>query len=328
MLCKSAVIFLVAYLLAVPSFGQLGNGSITGTVMDSAEAVIPGALVRLRNVDTNITREMRTTSTGDFAIAPLPPGNYELHVEMQGFRSYVKKGIVIEVGQVLREDVRLQVGSVAESISVTAEVALLNTEVGALKGDVIVQEEINSMPLDGRDFTDLAFLVPGVAPVAQGGQGSALTVGGARADSTNFSVDGFNNRNPRGAGAQVRPNMGAMQEFRMEVSGFSAESGRMAGGIVNMSLRSGTNQFHGDVFEYIRNNIFDARAFFDPRKLSLRRNQFGATLHGPIVLPKLYDGHNRTFFLFSWESFREVLGQSRIGRVPSVLERQGDFSQS
>ncbi|MBL8233900.1 MAG: carboxypeptidase regulatory-like domain-containing protein, partial [Bryobacterales bacterium] len=317
-----------AVLILNCAFAQSGTGSITGTVSDSADAIVPGVLVKVRNLDTNLTREMLTTATGDFTISSLSPGNYHLQAEMPGFRSYLKKGIVIEIGQVLREDIRLQVGSVTESVSVTAEVALINTETGAIKGDVIVQEEINSMPLDGRDFTDLAFLVPGVAPIAQGGQGSALTVGGARADSTNFAVDGFNNRNPRGAAAQVRPNMSAMQEFKMEVSGFSAESGRMAGGIVNMALRSGTNQFHGDVFEYLRNNIFDARAFFDQRKLSLRRNQFGATLHGPVLLPKIYDGRDRTFFLFSWESYREVLGQSQIGRVPSVLERQGDFSES
>ncbi|MDX1981680.1 MAG: TonB-dependent receptor [Bryobacteraceae bacterium] len=296
-------------------------GSITGVVADTAEAVIPGALIKVRNVDTNITREVNTAEAGAFTVTNLPPGKYDFSAEMQGFRAYHKSGIVIEIGQVWREDVKLQVGSVSESVSVTAEAALINTETGAIKGDVIVQEEINSMPLDGRDFTDLAFLVPGVTPMAQGGQGSGLNVGGARSDSTNYSVDGFNNRNPRGAAAQVRPNMGAMQEFRMEVSGFSAESGRMAGGIINMALRSGTNQFHGDVFEYMRNDIFDARAFFDRDKLSLRRNQFGATLHGPIV-------RDRTFFLLSWESYREVLGQSQIGRVPSPLERRGDFSQS
>lgn len=294
---------------------------MTGAVTDSVDAVIPNATIRVRNTDTNITREVKTSEDGAYTLTNLPPGPYVVSAEVEGFRGYQKTGIVLEIGQVWREDIKLQVGSVTESVSVTAEVALINTETGAIKGDVIVQEEINSMPLDGRDFTDLAFLVPGVVPMAQGGQGSALSVGGARADSTNFSVDGFNNRNPRGAAAQVRPNMGAMQEFRMEVSGFSAESGRMAGGIINMALRSGTNQFHGDVFEYIRNDIFDARAFFDTEKLSLRRNQFGATLHGPII-------RDKAFFLGSWESYREVLGQSQLGRVPSLLERQGDFTQS
>ncbi len=309
-------------------WAQSGTATVDGAVRDSADAAIPEAAIRIRNVDTNTTREIATNHDGEFTLTNLPPGNYELVAERTGFRAYHKTGIVLELGQVLRENIILQVGSVSESVTVSAEVALINTEVGAIKGDVIIQQEISEMPLDGRDFTDLAFMVPGVVPMAQGGQGSGLNVNGARSDSTNYSVDGFNNRNPRGAAAQVRPNVGAMQEFKMEVSGFSAESGRMAGGVINMVLRSGTNQLHGEFFEYIRNNIFDAKTFFDTVKLPLRRNQFGSTLHGPVVLPRIYNGRDRTFFMFSWESSREVLGQSVIGRVPTVLERAGDFSQS
>jgi hypothetical protein len=301
---------------------------VTGSVTDTADAVIPDVTVRLRNVESNSIREVTTGAEGSFTMPSLAPGEYELTTEHAGFRSYRKTGITLQLGQVVREDIRLQVGTVSESVSVTAEVALVNTEVGAIKGDVITQQEINDMPLDGRDFTDLAFLVPGVVPMAQGGQGSGLNVNGARSDSTNYSVDGFNNRNPRGAAAQVRPNVGAMQEFKMEVSGFSAETGRMAGGVINMVLKSGTNRYRGEVFEYIRNDVFDARTFFDVTKQPLRRNQFGATLHGPVQIPGLYNGKDKTFFLFSWESYREVLGQTKIGRVPTLLERNGDFSES
>ena len=251
-----------------------------------------------------------------------------MKAEMQGFRTYLRTGIVLELGQTLRSDVRLEVGAVADSVTVTAEAAALNTESGTIKGDVIVQQEIRDLPLEGRDFTDLAFLVPGVMPKAEGGQGGPLNVNGARADSTNFYVDGFSNRDARGGGAQVSPNMNALQEFKVEVSGYSAEYGRMAGGILNMALRSGGNQFHGDVFEYARNNVIDARAFFDREKLKLNRHQFGATLHGPVVLPRLYDGHSRTFFLFSWESYRELVGQTGLAQAPSALERAGDFSQA
>jgi len=327
---ETVVLLLPAVLLPAASallFAQ-GTATITGVATDTADAVIPEVAVRLRNVDTNIVREFLTGPAGDFTITNLPPGPYELTAVKSGFRTYQRTGIVLEVGQVLREEIRLQVGAVAESVSVTAEVPLVNTETGAIKGDVITNQEINEMPLDGRDFTDLAFLVPGVVPMAQGGQGSGLNVNGARSDSTNYSVDGFNNRNPRGAAAQVRPNMSAMQEFKMEVSGFSAETGRMAGGNINMVLRSGTNQFHGDFFEYIRNSVFDARTFFDVTKQPLRRNQYGATLHGPVRIPGLYDGRDRTFFLFSWEGYREVLGQSVIGRVPTLKERNGDFTES
>src|SRR5262249_24033292 len=200
-----------------------------------------------------------------------------------------------QVDQVLRANIQLTVGSVNESVSVTAEVTPLNTENGAIKGDVIVQQEINDLPLDGRDFTDLAFMVPGVMPMAQGGQGSGMNINGARSDSTNYYVDGFNDRNPRGAAAQARPNMSAMQEFKMEVSGYSAEMGRMAGGVMNMVLRSGTNNYHGDVFYYVRNNVIDARAFFDEEKLKLNRHQYGATLHGPVRLPIFMTAVTRLF---------------------------------
>jgi len=309
-------------------FGQSNTATVTGLITDPAGAVMPSAKVTIRNVDTNIPREMASDENGDYTITSLPPGKYELTVSSPGFRTAVQRNLVLQIAQVLRVDVRMEVGTVAETVEVSAQAPLLNTEVGAIKGDVIVQAEIQELPLDGRDFTDLAFLVPGVVPMAQGGQGSGMNVNGARSDNTNYSVDGFNNRNPRGAAAQVRPNMDAMQEFKMEVSGFSAENGRMAGGVINMALRSGTNQLHGTLFHYIRNDIFDARAFFDPGKQPLRRNQYGGTLHGPVNLPGLYKGRDRTFFLFSWEAYKEILGQSNIGRVPTALERQGDFTQS
>jgi len=310
------------------ALGQGNLASITGVVTDSAQAVMPGVSITVRNVENNIARKIATSDSGDYTITNLAPGSYEIIAEAAGFRTHKRTGIVLEIGQVLRDDIQMAVGAVTESVSVTAEVPILNTESGTIKGDVIAHAEIQDLPLDGRDFTDLAFLVPGVIPNAQGGQGSFASVNGARADSTNFVVDGFNNRNPRGAGAQVRPTLDAMQEFKMEVSGYSAEYGRMAGGVINMALRSGTNQTRGSVFEYIRNDIFDARAYFAPRKLPLRRNQYGATLSGPVAIPRLYNGRSRTFYLFSWEAFREVLGQSVLGRVPTVAERAGDFSQS
>lgn len=309
-------------------WAQTNYATVTGIVTDALGGVIPQVLITITNVDTAITRAVRSSESGDYAITNLAPGSYELKAWAEGFRSYVRSGIVLELGQTLRSDIQLQLGSVTESVSVTSEIAALNTESGAIKGDVIVQEEIEELPLEGRDFTDLAMLVPGVVPSAQGAQGSAMNINGARADSTNFYVDGFNNRNARGAAAQVRPNLNAMQEFKMEVSGYSAEYGRMAGGILNMVLRSGTNRFHGDLFEYIRNNLADARAYFDPERLMLNRHNFGGTLHGPVVLPRLYDGRRRTFFMFSWESYRQRVGVTGLAHVPTPLERAGDFSQS
>ncbi len=297
-------------------------------VTDSAGAAAPNVQIQIRNVETGVARTVHTSGEGSYTITALVPGHYELSAEMQGFRSYQKTGIILEIGQTLRDDIQLSVGALNESVTVTAEIASLNTENGTIKGDVIVQQEIMDLPLDGRDFTDLAFLVPGVMPNAEGGQGSFASINGARATDTNFYVDGFSNRNSRGAAAQVRPNMGAMQEFKMEVSGYSAEMGRMAGGVLNMVMRSGTNQYHGDIFHYIRNNVIDARSFFDIEKQKLNRHQFGATLHGPVRLPKLYNGQNKTFFMFSWESYKQLIGSTQLTHVPSLLERQGNFSRS
>ncbi len=317
-----------ATILLLPAAGLAQDATVTGVVTDSKPSVIPGVHISVRNVDTGIERTLVTDHKGDYTITSLAPGKYTLTADLPGFRLFKESGIVLEIGQTLRVDIPMTIGAVNEVVNVTAQVAAINTENGAVTGDVISMQEINDIPLDGRDFTDLALLVPGVMPAAQGSQGSGLNVNGARADSTNYYVDGFNDRNPRGAAAQARPNMDAMQEFKMEVSGFSAEMGRMAGGVMNMVLKSGANQPHGDVFMYARNNIMDARGFFDQQKNALHRYQYGAMFSGPVVIPRLYDGRNRTFFLFSWEGYKQRVQDTSIGHVPSLLERQGDFSQS
>lgn len=300
-------------------WAQSNLATVTGIITDAAAAVVPGVSVTILNVDTGISRSANANEEGAYAFTNLPPGNYQLKAQMSGFRTHELKDLILEVGQVLRHDIRMDVGAVTESVTVQGSVVTLNTDSGAIKGDVIIQQEIQELPLDGRDFVDLAFFVPGVVPKAQGGQGSALNVNGARASNTNFYVDGFNNRNARGAAAQVRPNIDAMQEFKMEVSGYSAEYGRFAGGILNMVLRSGTNDLHGSFFHYLRNDQLDARGFFERDKNKLRRNQFGATASGPVR-------RNRTFFLASYEGYRQVIGQTRLGRVPTAAEREGDFA--
>ena len=282
----------VALLFTPILSGQANLATITGLVTDVSEAAIPGANVIVRNTGTNIERTLSTNEVGAYTVTNLIPGEYELTVQSDGFRTFVQRAIVLQTGQTLRSDVELEIGQLTESVTVDAQLITLNTENGTIKGDVIVMEEIQELPLAGRDFTDLAFFVPGVVPKAEGGQGSFANINGARASNTNFYVDGFDNRNARGAAAQVRPNIDALQEFKMEVSGYSAEYGRMAGGILNMSLRSGTNKVHGNLNYFLRNDILDARGFFEADKNKLRRNQFAATATGPIV-------RNRTFFLVS-----------------------------
>ena len=311
----------------VALYGQSDLATVTGVVTDPTLAVVPAVTIAIRNAGTNITRTTRTNEAGYFTVTDLPPGSYDLAAEKQGFRTYREVGIVLQVGQTLRSDVRLSVGEVNESVNVVAQAAALNTENGAIKGDVISETEIHDLPLNGRNFTDLAFLVPGVLPAAQGGQGT-MNVNGARADNTNFYIDGYNNRNVRGGSPHFSPSIDAMQEFKMESSGYSAEYGKVAGGLISMALRSGTNQYHGSLWDYFRNNTFDARGFFDTSILGLHQNQFGGVLSGPVVLPKIYTGHDRTFFLFNWESLRYVWGQTELGSVPTALERNGNFTQS
>ncbi len=301
--------------------GQANLATVTGIVTDETEGAIPGAMVTVLNTGTNIERQISTNEVGNYVVPNLPPGEYELTVQSDGFRTFVQRQIVLQTGQTLRTDVKLEIGQLTESVTVDAQLITLNTENGIIKGDVIVQEEIQELPLAGRDFTDLAFFVPGVVPKAQGGQGSFANINGARASNTNFYVDGFDNRNARGAAAQVRPNIDALQEFKMEVSGYSAEYGRMAGGILNMSLRSGTNDLHGNVNYFLRNDVLDARGFFEADKNKLRRNQYAGTLTGPII-------RNKTFFLVSYEGLRQILDITRLTRVATELERAGDFSDS
>jgi len=186
--------------------------------------------------------------------------------------------------------------------------------------------EMLEMPLNGRNFTDLALLVPGVNPGPQGGNASGIVINGARADNTNFIIDGFSARDPLFGASLTTPNIDATQEFKMMTNNFSAEYGRMAGGLMNMALKSGANQAHGSLFEFLRNDLVDARNFFDQQKSELRRNQFGGLLSGPVVIPKLYKGRDRTFFLFSWESYRQVQGAPALGVVPTLAQRTGDFS--
>jgi hypothetical protein len=308
-------------------YAQGELASITGEVTDSAQAIMPGVNITVRNVDTNIVRTIQTNVEGYFTITNLSPGTYELIAEKQGFHAYHETGIVLATGQELRSDIKLSVGAVSDSVTVMAEVAPLNTENGMIKGYVVPTAEIAEMPLNGRDFTELALFVPGVVATPAGGGGSFASINGVRSDQTNFLVDGIDDRNVRGAAAQLRPNIDSMQEFKMEVSGYSAEYGKMAGGILNMVLKSGTNSYHGALFEYFRNDFFDARAYFDTSLLPFHQNQWGGVIQGPLSIPKVYNGHDRTFFMFSWESLRNPFGTSSLGTVPTALEVAGNFSQ-
>ena len=190
-------------LVSAALYGQTYLATVTGVVTDSTKAVIVGITVTIRNTETNISHTITTNEDGYFTITSLPPGPYELTASKPGFGTYRQPGIVLETGQQLRNDIQLNVGAVSQTINVTAEAAPLNTQDGAIKGAVIGQQEIQDIPLDGRDFTSLAFLVPGVAPAAQGAEGSTMSVNGARADNSGYRIDGFDDRTARGGDVPV-----------------------------------------------------------------------------------------------------------------------------
>lgn len=316
----------VLVLLCFPLRAQSPTAAVVGIIRDASGASVPGAAIKVRDMNTNITRDTVSGPDGGFTVPNLAPSLYEVSVEMSGFQTLRETSLELRVNQTARLELQLKVGAMSQAVEVTAQVPLLNTENPA-KGDVIVTEEMSEMPLDGRNFQDLALMVPGVVPNAEGDSGS-FPINGARSDGTNYLIDGLNARRPEFGQTQVSPNLDSIQEFKLETSGYSAEYGRLGGGVMSVVLKSGSNRFHGAVFEFLRNDKFDARNFFAADKNALRRNQFGAMISGPVVLPRLYDGHNRTFFMFSWESFRDAGGNIRLSRVPTELERLGDFSKT
>jgi hypothetical protein len=305
---------------ATTAYAQSATSSIVGRVSDPSGAPLAGALIQVEDSSTGLRRTAVTAASGDYTIAPLAPGIYQLTAEADGFRTARRDDIVVALRQVARLDIRLELAALTQSVDVTTAPPLLNTDTSG-RGEIVTNAEIMNMPLEGRNMEDLALLVPGTAAKAEGSLGSIMSVNGARADSTGFVLDGFANRTPRDGFAQASAPLDAVQEFRMETSGFSAEYGRQAGGIMSVVLKSGGNRFRGSLYDYARNDFLDARNYFSVAKPKLRRHQFGGTLNGPIR-------RDRTFFVFSWEGTREKQGSTRLTRVPTELERKGDFSQT
>ena len=326
----SAKTLLLVFLLCLTTSvgAQTHRGSVRGTVYDPNKAAIPGASLKLINQATNETRSAISDSQGEYAISSLPTGSYRLEVAATGFETLVQQ-IVVNVNQELRVDAPMVVGSV------TTDPYLITAGAGDLKKDsasigaVIENRQVEGLPLDGRNFYELTLLVPGAAPAAPGSAGSvrgdfAFSVNGAREDSNNFLLDGVYNVDPKLNTFGVRPPVDAIREFEMLTSSYDAAFGRNPGAQVNVVLKSGGNDVHGSLFEFHRNAALDARNFFAPAgesKPKYIRNQFGGSIGGPIK-------RDRTFFFGDYEGTRSREGITRITNVPTLLERQGDFSQS
>ena len=327
-----SVLFLCAFADANLAVAQAPTATLVGQVTDTSGASVPGATVQIRNTATNQIRIVQTGTQGEYTISDLAIGLFDATISKPGFGQINKTGLELSADQTVRLNVTLQIGSIVETVAVTADVGLLNTETST-KGDIITPVEVGEIPLNGRNFNDLAYTVAGVQPSEVGAKGSPYVAGGSRADSSGVFIDGINDESPRDAGSQINPPLDSLQEFKMETSNFTAEYGRLSGSVVNMVTKSGGNRYHGSLFDYIRNDLFDAEPFnFNPppapAKTKLRQNQFGGDLSGPVTIPHLYNGHDRTFFILSLESVRAVTGVISTSIVPTALERAGNFSAS
>jgi outer membrane receptor protein involved in Fe transport len=316
----------IALLAATAVFAQNSTASVTGRVTDATGAIVPGVVIKITNADTNQPRQTTSNSAGEYTIPFLNPGNYRIEASFTGFRTYRLSSLALAVDQSQRVDIAMEVGSTSDSVTVTEAPPALNTDTGA-RGEVTTAQEIKELPLDGRNFNDLAFLTGGVLPKGDGGDG-AYAVNGARADNFGFVIDGVENTQRRNTGAMVNPPIEGVQEFKLITSGFAAEYGKYAGGVISVVMKSGTNRFRGALYEFGRNDVFDARAYFAVTKPKLRRHQFGANFTGPVRIPKIYNGRDKTFFSFSWDQLKATTGQTQRGITPLPEYFRGDFSKA
>ena len=323
----SAVILI---LLVPPAFSQETTGTITGSVSDPQSAVVPGAVLTLNNLDQGASRKATSNQQGIYEFKFLEPGRYQVTASRIGFRQLVKTDLVVAVGQTMRIDFSLQLGDVNQSISVRDTRSQMLKPESSEVSQVINSAQVADLPLNGRNFEDLIPLMAGATTGMQGQSNGGYNLNGSRSDSNLFVIEGQSNSDFN-HNLLIRPEIDAIQEFQILTATFSAEYGSSGGGIVSIQLKSGGNQMHASLFEFLRNDKLDANNFFAndvplllgqtsaPRE-ELRRNQFGGTLGGPIV-------HDKTFFFVDYQGSRQVAGATTIQTVPTLLERAGNFSQ-
>src|SRR5579863_5470809 len=268
MLRTIACIWLAFTLAAGSSYAQSATSKLVGLVTDVSGAVVPDAKVTVTNTDTRISRTTLTNSNGEYTVPFLDVGQYQVTVEKSGFENFTLQHISLAYEQTVREDISLHVGAAAQEVTVTASASVLNTE-NATQNTVIDREKINDLPLSGRNFIQLSQLVPGVTPGLVGGntgftlQGYTISANGQRDFNNNYTLDGVNMTESRNPSPTFNPSIDALQEFNMQVGLYGAEYGTRAGAQVDLALKSGTNKFHGNVYEFIRNSVFNSRNFFN-----------------------------------------------------------------
>lgn len=331
------VFLLVPLAVTVPLAAQTPSGEVSGMVTDSSGAVLPGVKITLTNVATNAVREVETNESGLYVLPALLPGVYTLKAEREGFRSVERANIEVLVGSANRIPISLDVGQLTDVVEVTGGAPLLQTETAAV-GTVIENRAIVELPLNGRNYLQLASLTPGATTNGpsssqgrqrMGGQRNsfALNVGGQRVHYNHYSLDGVENTDLNFNSYMILPSVDALQEFKVEAGLFDAEYGRAIAQI-NASTKSGSNKFHGSLFQFVRDSALDARNYFDPDDRPIppfTRKQYGVTVDGPVMLPRI-DGRNKLFFMFNWEGLRERKSLTSSPSLPLSAWRTGDFS--
>jgi hypothetical protein len=318
---------LAALFAAAAARAHTETGVLSGLVTDATGAAMPRVSVTVKSPETRQAWSGATDPEGKYSVAGLPAAVYDVEFSKDGFRTVVERGVRVETDRIAKVDVKLEIGAASAAVEVAARNHDLNTDDDIIES-VLGAVELAEMVQNDRSITDLGYFGPGVARRAAGALGSGFVIGGARADSTNFLVDGLNDHDPRTGGIEVMPNYDAIDEFRIQATGEAAEYGRMAGGVMTARLRSGGNRVHGSLFDNERTSALGARNFFDVHKSEILRHQGGAMLSGPVTLPRVYSGKNRTFFLLSWEGLFQSQGDSRLSNVPLGAERSGDFSKT
>lgn len=336
-----AITLVLAFL--VPSGAKAQDlATILGTVTDSSGSVMPDAQVTVSNDERGFTRKVTSDAEGGYSVARIPIGEYEITAEKTGFQTLVRKGIHLDPGQTLRLDLQLQVGAVTEQVVISANAVAVETETGAIS-HVVTSGQVSELNLEARNFANLATLIPGVAPLGTGFDptsvgvlaNATLSFNGVPGNFNNWEIDSTNNVD-QGSGSNslmLYPSIDSIAEFRISTSNYSAEYGKSGGANIEVVTKSGTKEFHGDLFEYVRNDAFDANDWFlnqtSSPKNPLKRNNYGFTLGGPVYIPSHYNTEkNKTFFFVSeeWRSYRQgtIIGPIP---VPSVRQRAGDFSE-
>ena len=332
----TAVFLILAIIFCAPALAQVAGGTLSGTVSDPNGSGVPQAKLVIKNVATGVERTVTTNADGFYTTVNLLPGSYQISITATGFNSETRHGVTMTVGSQLTVDITLRVGTISNSVEVTAQVPDVQLQSSDISA-VVTANTVRELPLNGRSWTDLAALQPGVSTIqtqptfavgadrGNRGFGQQLTISGARPQQNNYRLDGISlNDYANGApGSVLGGNLGvdAIQEFSVLTSNYSAEYGKTSGGVVNAITRSGTNEFHGSAYEFLRNSALDARNYFeDPTagKAPFKRNQFGVGVGGPIV-------RNKTFFFADYEGIRQAKGISNVDFVPSPDARNGNL---